>query len=160
MRPIIRKVEPGDNVRLAYIIRHVLKEFKANKPGTAYFESQTDNIYDLFQKVGSIYFVAQLNGEIIGGSGIYATDNLPEGYCELVKLYLLKEARGSGLGKLLMDKCFVWAKDNGYTHIYLESMSELSNAVSIYEKMGFTQIEKPLGNSGHEACGIWMIKEL
>jgi putative acetyltransferase len=78
----------------------------------------------------------------------------------LVKLYLKASARGTGLGKKLMHKAMEWAKLNGYDQIYLESMPELSKAVSIYENVGFTRIQQPLGNSGHCGCDIWMIKKL
>jgi putative acetyltransferase len=53
-----------------------------------------------------------------------------------------------------------WAKENGYEQVYLESMPELSKAVSIYENVGFKQIHHALGNSGHDGCDIWMIKNL
>jgi putative acetyltransferase len=39
-------------------------------------------------------------------------------------------------------------------------MPELSKAVSIYEKQGFTKLGNPLGNSGHDGCDIWMLKTL
>jgi len=32
--------------------------------------------------------------------------------------------------------------------------------VGMYQKLGFKNIDKPLGNSGHFGCNIWMIKEL
>ena len=160
MAAIIRNIEPEDNERLAFIVRHVLKEFNADKPGTAYFESSTDNIHGVFEKPRSKYFVAELDGKVVGGGGIYATDGLPEGYCELVKLYLLKEARGTGLGRSLLEKCFAWAKGKGYTHVYLESMTELMDAVGLYIKLGFKYIDHPLGNCGHAVCGIWMTREL
>jgi putative acetyltransferase len=160
MRSVVRNIQAGDNTILAYIVRHVLEEFKANKPGTAYFESATDNLFELFQKPGSAYFVVEINEIIIGGGGIYATDDLPAGYCELVKLYLMPGSRGKGFGKLLLEKCFLFARDAGYTHIYLESMNELNMAVGIYERSGFKHIDKPLGNTGHAACGIWMVKSL
>ena len=53
-----------------------------------------------------------------------------------------------------------WAKENGYTQVYLESMPELSKAVTIYENVGFQRINQPLGNSGHCGCDIWMVKTL
>jgi len=53
-----------------------------------------------------------------------------------------------------------WAKENGYTQVYLESMPELAKAVSIYEKVGFKALDHPLGNSGHDGCDIWMLKTL
>jgi putative acetyltransferase len=59
-----------------------------------------------------------------------------------------------------MEKSMTWAKENGYTQVYLESMPELSKAVSIYEKVGFKSLDHPLGNSGHCGCDIWMIKAL
>jgi len=157
---LIRNIELKDNEEIAIVIRAALKEFGANKPGTVYFDSTTDHLFELFQMPGSIYFVAEENGIVIGGSGIYPTIGLPSKTCELVKLYLNKNARGTGLGKQLLLKSMNWAKDNGYDQVYLESMPELSKAVSIYEKVGFERINYALGNSGHDGCDIWMIKKL
>jgi putative acetyltransferase len=44
--------------------------------------------------------------------------------------------------------------------LYLESFPELSDAVSIYQKLDFEFWPGSLGNSGHHACTIWMLKEL
>lgn len=156
----IRKIAQEDNEQLAFIIRYVLAEFKANKPGTVYYDPTTDDLFTLFQAPCSAYFVATVNDEIIGGSGVYPTANLPEGCCELVKLYLSPTARGKGIGKALMQQCFAAAKELGYTSIYLETMPELSTAVGMYEQMGFTYLKGPLGNSGHFGCDIWMLKQL
>ena len=156
----IRTIGPGDNKVLASIIRNSLEEFKANKPGTVYFDETTDHLAAVFTVKGSIYFVAELCGEIIGGSGIYPTANLPEGTCELVKLYLAASARGKGVGKLLMEKCIAAASALGYKNIYLETMPELTVAIPMYEKFGFTHLQAAQGSSGHTGCDVWMIKEL
>jgi len=156
----IRPIEPGDNVELAKVIRGALTEFGANKPGTVYFDPTTDALYELFRTPGSYYYVATIDQQVVGGCGIFPTDNLPKGTCELVKLYLAKGARGTGLGKQLMEESMSWAKANGYTQVYLESMPELAKAVSIYEKVGFKSLDGPLGNSGHCGCDIWMLKAL
>ena len=157
---LIRTIEPGDDKPLATIIRDTLAEFKANKPGTVYFDETTDHLSDVFKTDGSIYFVAELDGEIMGGSGIYPTANLPEGTCELVKLYLSSKARGKGLGKILLHKCIAAAKELGYKKIYLETMPELTIAIPMYEKLGFTYLPAAQGSSGHTGCDVWMIKEL
>jgi putative acetyltransferase len=156
----IRPIEQKDNVAIAAVIRATLAEFGANKPGTVYFDPTTDALYELFRTPGSYYFIATIDNMVVGGCGIYPTENLPTGTCELVKLYLQTSARGTGLGKQLLEKAMQWAKENGYHQIYLESMPELSKAVSIYEKVGFQRIDHPLGNSGHSGCDIWMTKEL
>ena len=156
----IRPIESRDNEALAKVIRTALAEFGANKPGTVYFDPTTDALFELFRMPGSYYYVATIDEKVVGGCGIFPTENLPDGTCELVKLYVAKEARGTGLGKHLMEKSMNWAKENGYTQVYLESMPELSKAVSIYEKVGFKSLDHPLGNSGHCGCDIWMIKAL
>lgn len=156
----IRNIEHKDNAAIAVIIRTSLAEFGANKPGTVYFDPTTDALYELFQTKGSYYFVAEENGTLLGGGGIFPTENLPAGTCELVKMYLHKDARGKGLGKLLIERCLNWAKENGYTHVYLETMPELKQALKVYELFGFEYLNGPLGNSGHFGCDRWMLKKL
>jgi len=156
----IRQIELQDNIDIAFVIRTALTEFGANKPGTVYFDPTTDHLYELFRAEGSVYFVALKDGRIIGGAGIFPTENLPDGTCELVKLYLHQNARGTGLGKQLLLTAMDWAKQNGYNQVYLESMPELSKAVAIYENVGFERLKEPLGNSGHSGCDIWMSKAL
>lgn len=156
----LRSLQPADNPVIAKIIRKGLEDFKANKPGTVYFDPTTDHLSDVFTKKGSQYFIAEENGVMLGGAGIYPTENLPEDTCELVKLYLSAEARGKGIGKILMQQCIEAAKQHGYKKIYLETMPELHIAVPMYEKFGFTYLPGPLGNSGHDGCDIWMIKNL
>ena len=157
---IIRNIALNDNEAIAKVIRVALTEFGANKPGTVFYDSTTDHLFELFQIPGAIYYIAELNGNLVGGAGIYPTEGLPDKTCELVKLYLHKDARGIGLGKQLLLKSMQWAKENGYEQVYLESMPELSKAVSIYENVGFKKIHHALGNSGHDGCDIWMIKDL
>ncbi|MEJ0080363.1 MAG: GNAT family N-acetyltransferase [Puia sp.] len=102
----IRQILAADNALLAEIIRKILTEFGANKPGTVYFDPTTDNLFELFSASGSAYFVAEVNGKIAGGAGVFPTPDLPTGCCELVKLYLLHEVRGRGLGSDINGKMF------------------------------------------------------
>jgi len=157
---LIREIRKEDNPQLAFIVRSVLAEFNAAKPGTVYYDPTTDDLYSLFQAPHSAYFTVVADGEIVGGSGVYPTNNLPEGCCELVKLYLLPQTRGKGIGKILIEKCVVAARQLGYTSMYLESMPELNTAIGLYEKLGFTHLTGPLGNSGHYGCDVWMVKRL
>jgi putative acetyltransferase len=156
----IRAIQSGDNAKLASIIRQVLEEFEANKPGTVYYDETTDNLFQLFQKPDTIYYVALLDGEIVGGCGIYTTEGLPENYCELVKLYLLPHARNFGIGKTLIKRCLDFAKQKHFTHIYLESMPELTTAITMYKKLGFKIIDKRLGDACHFGCPIKMLKQI
>ena len=117
-------------------------------------------MFELFRAPGSIYFVASENDKLIGGGGIFPSHGLPTGTCELVKLYLVPEARGMGLGAAMMKRCIAAARDLNYNAIYIESMPELNKAVGLYESFGFTHLAGPLGNTGHFGCDIWMLKKL
>lgn len=156
----IRNIQPSDNPFLSRIVKDTLAEFGANHPGTVYYDDTTDTLYEVFKKDKSAYFVAEINGEIAGGGGIYPTDGLPDDTCELVKMYLLPHARGTGLGRTLIEKCINKAKELGYRKIYLETMPELRQALNIYAKFGFEYLKGPMGNSGHTGCSLWMIKSL
>jgi putative acetyltransferase len=157
---IFRDITENDNMLLAKLIRNVFREFNIDRSGTVYTDPTTDNLFELFQHDLSAYFVAEENGQLLGGCGIYPTDGLHEGCAELVKFYLSPESRGKGIGKLLLQVIIHKAKELGYNQIYLESFPELEKAVGMYGKAGFKMINKPLGNSGHSACTIWMTKEL
>ncbi|MBB5634158.1 putative acetyltransferase [Pedobacter cryoconitis] len=156
----IREIQPHDNAAMAVIIKTSLEEFGLNIPGTAYFDESTNHLYDAFQIKGSKYYVAIENNEVIGGVGIYPSNGLPADTVELVKMYLAPASRGKGLGKTLMQKCITLAGELGYHHIYLESMPELAAAVTAYEKLGFKLLDKPVGDTGHYSCSIWMLYQI
>jgi putative acetyltransferase len=156
----IREVQPGDNKALAALIRKVFEEHDAPRYNTVYSDPTTDNLYELFNQPDAMLWVALLNNTIVGCAGVYPTPGLPPAHAELVKIYLSAQSRGRGIGKILISQCFQSAKDLGYTHLYLESMPEFATAVSMYYKLGFGDLPAAMGNSGHTACTIWMIKEL
>ncbi|MFD1874597.1 GNAT family N-acetyltransferase [Hymenobacter bucti] len=157
----IRPIAPGDNAALARAIRETLTEYGAAKPGTAFYDEATDHLYELFsQTARSAYFVAERDGEVLGGGGIFPTENLPADTVELVKLYLLPAARGRGVGKALIQQCLEAARAAGYARVYLETTAELTQAIPLYERLGFTYLQEALGNSGHFGCQIWMIKSV
>jgi putative acetyltransferase len=156
----IRPISLEDNPLIAAIIRSCLTEFGANKPGTVYYDKTTDHLFELFQEKGAAYFIAEQEGQVVGGGGIFPSPGLPAGTCELVKMYLLPEARGKGTGALLLNKCMERAKETGFMSMYIETLPELKKAISVYEKFGFSYLDKPLGDTGHFGCSVWMLKSL
>ena len=157
----VRTIEEKDNAALASIIRRTLEEFGANHPGTVYYDDTTDALFQLFRQTPrSIYFVAEKNGELLGGGGIFPSPGLPADTCELVKMYLLPQARGLGLGKKIIEQCIAFAKEEGCKNIYIETMPELQQAMKTYEKFGFAYLKGPMGNTGHTGCSLWMLLKL
>jgi len=156
----VRPIQPEDNLKLAAIVRNALAEHKLNKPGTVFTDPTTDNLYKLFDIPRAADNVALLDGEIVGGAGIHPLDGGEPHVCELQKMYLAPAARGKGIARNLIEQCLDFARSNGYTQCYLETMPELAQARRLYEHFGFYYLDSPMGNTGHYACDNWMLKEL
>tara|TARA_B110001469_G_scaffold109097_1_gene110069 strand:+ start:379 stop:870 length:492 start_codon:yes stop_codon:yes gene_type:complete len=157
---IIREIQSKDNAQIAKIIRAVLIEFGVPKVGTAYEDKATDEMFQNFQKETSVYYIVEYENKIIGGVGIAKLDNFEGNVCELQKMYFAPIARGKGLGSKLIEKCLDKAKSLNYESCYLETMPYMKAARGLYEKNGFKNLEKRMGNTGHYSCNVWMLKKL
>ena len=157
---IIREIEPKDNLELANVVRSVIVEMGAPKTGTAYEDAATDKMFETYQKEKSAYFVLEYNNNVVGGGGIAQLDNFKGNICELQKMYFLPIARGKGLGTKLITKCLEKAKELGFNNCYLETLPYMKAAVKLYKKNGFTNLEKPMGNTNHYSCNVWMLKKI
>jgi len=157
---IIREVKPKDNAELAAVIRVVLIEFGVPKVGTAYEDKATDEMYETYQKDKAGYFVVEHQGKVVGGAGFASLDNFEGNVCEFQIMYFLPIARGKGLGSKLIDYCLDKAKQQGYEQCYLETMPYMEAAKVLYMKNGFVNLDKPMGNTGHYSCNVWMLKDL
>ena len=167
---ILRKIQPKDNEQIAKVIRDVFDELNAPKEGTAYADPILDQLFEVYQKPKSIYFVVENEGKVIGGGGLAPLElslraesrsqHDKDLYCELQKMYFAPQARGLGLGKEIIEKSLAFAKEQGFTKCYLETLPYMQNARKLYEKMGFQYLDGPIGATGHTSCDVWMIKEL
>ena len=60
---------------------------------------------------------------------------------ELCKMYILKRARGKGLGKQMLENLLQAARSAGFTEVWLETNSVLTVATRLYERYGFQPVE-------------------
>ncbi len=75
-------------------------------------------------------------------------------------MYFTPEARGIGLGSKIMNFCLQKAKEFGFEKCYLETLPYMKSAQKLYKKVGFKNIEGPMGSTGHCSCDVWMLKNL
>ncbi len=140
-----RRIREEDNRVMAHIIRKNLEEFHLDIPGTAYFDSQLDSLSDYYNEKPQqrCYFVV-LNekDEVVGGAGVAEFDGIDR-CAELQKLYFDGSIKGKGYSEKLFMILADWCKDKGYKKMYLETHTNLSNAIHLYQKLGFHEIEKP-----------------
>jgi len=161
MNAVIRPITSSDNAAVANIIRTVMPEFGAGGKGFAIHDPEVDNITAAFSpKARSAYFVCELDGKVVGGGGVAPLLGGDENICELKKMYFLREGRGKGLGRKLVERCLQAAKDIGFEYCYLETFNTMKDAMVLYEKMNFEKIPGSLGNTGHFACDTFYKKKL
>lgn len=157
---IIRAIQPQDNSQIAQVIRQVFIGDDYPKTGTAFADVQLDAMFETYANSQSFYFVLEDNGIIVGGAGVSPLENGEQSICELQKMYFLKEARGRGFGRKMIEKCLEKAIALGYEKCYLETLPEMTVAQKLYQKVGFEYLCEPLGKTGHTTCPVWMIRQL
>lgn len=154
------EIHPQDDLSIAAIIRQVLTEFGANRPGFAWADPELDHLSQAYSAANAVYLVARAGDRVVGGGGIAPFPCEFEGICELQKMYLLPDFRGQGIGKSLMAKLMAAAQGHGYRGCYIETFDAMQAAIELYRRSGFHFLGHPLGNSGHTSCNRFLLRWL
>lgn len=104
------------------------------------------NTQDEFKTFPDMYralFIARMGNTPVGACGIKA---FKPHIAELKRLYVLPEGRGHNLGERLTRAAIEYSKDQGFEKMYLDTDPGLTHANNIYERLGFTDIERYYGN--------------
>ncbi|MEM9530830.1 MAG: helix-turn-helix domain-containing GNAT family N-acetyltransferase [Pseudomonadota bacterium] len=157
----IRPMKEEDNPSMARIIRDVMTEHGAVGCGYSIGDPEVSDMFNAYQGAGAAYFVV-VDGHdtVLGGAGVGPLPDAPNDTCELKKMYFRPELRGAGMGLQMLRHCLHTARLLGYSRCYLETLDSMHQARHLYRKLGFTDLEAPVGNTGHHACNRWMMREL
>ena len=84
-------------------------------------------------------WIAEEENRVVGS--IAMVDAEP-GVGQLRWFLLVPEARGTGLGKRLLDAALAYARERGFRHVYLWTFADLHGALRLYERAGFAVTER------------------
>lgn len=156
----IRPIEPADVPALLSIIANTRGEHGIAEHGVELLEPADHALYANYQRQRTLYFVALLDGEVVGGAGVAPLAGADPLTCELQRMYLRTDARGRGLGDALLERCLAAAKQFLYVRCYLETVTQMQAALDFYGRHGFRNLQAPLGRTGHQHNDRWMIRGL
>jgi DNA-binding MarR family transcriptional regulator/predicted GNAT family N-acyltransferase len=106
----------------------------------------------IINKKGHIFF-AKLSNEIVGTVALMPTNE--KNIFELTKMAVSPKHRGFKIGQHLMQKCIDFAKEQHFDKLVLYSNTKLENAIYIYRKYGFIEINVE-ENCPYKRCNIKM----
>ena len=118
---------------------------------------ELDGRHNMYCKMEEYFdqFWCLFDGEKIIGTA--ALKKLDEKRCELKSLYLLEEYHQLGWGRQLLKTALLKAERDDYKEMYLDTLSTSKKAISLYEKMGFTRIERYNDN---DKADVFMVLKL
>jgi len=158
--PEIRPIELADVPALLEIIADSRREYGIAERGVELLEPADHALYATYQRQRTLYFVALLGGEIVGGAGVAPLSGADPLTCELQRMYLRADARGRGIGDALLERCLTAARQFLYVRCYLETITQMQAALEFYGRHGFRDLQAPLGRTGHEHNDRWMLRLL
>jgi putative acetyltransferase len=156
----IRPIEPADVPALLQIIAESRAEYGIGDRVAELLEPADHALYATYQRQRTLYFVALLGGEVVGGAGVAPLAGADPLTCELQRMYLRADARGRGIGDALLERCLAAAKQFLYVRCYLETVTQMQAALEFYGRHGFRDLQAPLGRTGHEHNDRWMMRTL
>jgi len=154
---ILRPIRISDDPAIARVIRTVMTDLGAVGKGFSIQDPEVDRMSAAYSGDKAMYFVIDQGGQVLGGAGVGPLPEADDDVCELKKMYMLRDGRGRGYGKALLDRCLEAARRLGYRRCYLETLTTMREARKLYEKNGFHRIDAPMGATGHFGCNVWYL---
>jgi putative acetyltransferase len=136
---LVRSWQPRDREAAAELITEVLGEF-----GLGWDPQGTDQdvlqVEAAYQQTGGEFWVVEAAGAVVGTAGYYPINRGTElgmRAVEIRKMYLATTLRGQGLGRWLLGQLEQRIQEQGYSHIWIETVSRMQAAVHLYESSGY-----------------------
>ena len=87
----------------------------------------------------ALWCLVEDGGAVVGCVGVRP---LAPGVCELKTLFVFERLQGQGWGRRLAERAVAHAREHGYAAVRLDTISTSKNAIALYRRLGFEDIER------------------
>jgi ribosomal protein S18 acetylase RimI-like enzyme len=123
------------------VVRAMLEEYAAWVGADLSFQDFTRELRDLPGEYvpprGGLYLARVGDDE---AAGMIAFRGRSNGRAEMKRLFVRPAARGTGMGRQLVQHVIDAAREAGYTHMILDTLPIMQDAQRMYERFGFRDI--------------------
>lgn len=141
---MIRKATHDDIPAISALYREQFREMAKMIPD---FIKEGDQSVEFLEKTisndESDILVYENDGAVVGFILFQAKERpdfdfmLPGKYCYIMDIIITENQRKKGFGTALMNSAKDWAKEQNCSFINLDVLTTNTNAISLYEKLGF-----------------------
>ena len=143
---MIRKAICNDIPAISELYREQFREMAKLIPD---FIKEGDQSVEFIEKTilneDSDIIVCENDGIVVGFILLQAKERpcfdfmLPGKYCYIMDIIVTEAHRNKGFGTALMNSAKDWAKEKNCNFMNLDVLTKNTNAISLYEKLGFIQ---------------------
>jgi len=142
----IQLIELKDDPALLEDVKKMLREYGNYMYGDLNLIAGKENFFkELEHFPGNGYrpplgtFVVAKSGNCV--IGCVAIKKFEKNSCEMKRMFIRPGFRGEGIGGFLCNFAIKWSLKSGYRRILLDTNLEMQEAVRLYYKCGFREIE-------------------
>ena len=103
------------------------------------YEEELSHLEEKYGPPSGRLYLARCGKEAAGCIGLKKIDDQN---CEMKRFYVRPQFRGRKLGVQLMQKIIMDAREIGYSHMLLDTLPFLEDAIRMYKKSGFYTIDR------------------
>jgi GNAT superfamily N-acetyltransferase len=136
----IRRAGPEDAPAIAAVLHESFIQFRALYTDGGFAATALGEVDVLARMQEGPVWVALREGVVLGtGAAVVKSESI-----YIRGMAVLPNARGSGIGKRLLQHIEAWAAGEGYTRLFLSTTPFLNSAIRLYEEFGFRRTNEGL----------------
>ncbi|MBE0433929.1 GNAT family N-acetyltransferase [candidate division WOR-3 bacterium] len=137
---MIHFVEAASDAQLREI-RELFKEYADSLGFDLDFQNYADERASLpgeYKAPRGVLLLAYWDGEVAGCAALRPID---DEICEMKRMYVRPEYRGQGIGRQMAVRIIEFARSAGYKRMRLDTIDTMTEAITLYKSLGFSEIE-------------------